>query len=123
LAKLQILDDYYDKFLDGNKPNFCYTGIEGPEENIIRFNNIDPYDNVRYFGSTIKSNEETYLWDIQLQNCGINKKYEKNKVGELTRDIEDKMNDIYFKKGDRPEVKHYPPFKYVPGYYDKFQVK
>ena len=126
--------DNYDK-LNPIKPNYCYTNNSGdtpygyngedeynPEEfkeykHNKMFTNENPYTMTEYKGNIAE--EDEYLWNVTLENCGIAGGYSTEKEEELYGKIEDKMEQIYFGDMKRPDVKHYPPFKYIPEFYSK----
>jgi hypothetical protein len=71
-------------------------------------------------GKIFDINEENkYLWNVMLQNCGIHEKYSKKEEEKLYHKIENKMEDVYFGTMSRSNVDQYPPFKYSPEYYKK----
>ena len=118
LSQIQVMDNIIDRqYLNYNDPNYCYTGQA--DDGIYRFDTYNPYTNTRMklTNDQIKKEEE-YMWNMQLQNCGINEKYTHDNEDKLIKMIEDKMQDIYFNDGDSPNVLHYPPFKYTPEYYE-----
>ena len=94
-------------------PQYCYTGRGGI--NIDNFENFNPY-NYQQFQST--TDESEYLWKIRMDNCGLPYN-EKQSIAERIRMIEDRMKVLYFDGAERTVVSsdHYPPFKYIPGWY------
>lgn len=124
------LDDY-DR-LDPSPPSYCYTnnvgatpyGYEGYDPYVSEED--DEYGGVRQFdginpytleGVESTEEDEEYLWNKMLANCGIDDTYTPEREEELYQKIEAKMDEIYFGDKIRPEVKDYPPFKYTPDYY------
>ena len=128
LSQLQYL--YYPQlniYLTNNIPQLCYTGALGkyPDEeltpNYVRnfYTSNNPYT-MKYMGdlpSNLINQEDSYIWQKRLNNCGINEQYNPNKEQEYLNQIEDKMQGIYFNDGQRVIINEYPPWKYTPEYY------
>jgi len=136
LEFIKYIDQYNE--LSSNVPNYCYTNVvattpydyEGygnPTDNEYKvdygnyqiFLNENPYTlkNLKYDDDRIKE-EDKYLWNMTLQNCGIKEEYKEENQEHYYKMIENKMEDIYFGSGIRPKVLEYPPFKYTPEYYN-----
>ena len=118
-------------------PQYCYTGIhgqwteeEGPISNhVIRFQAEDPYTQLEFYDQITREQrqeEDAYIWQKQLDLCGIPEVYIPERRDELFKMIEDRMQELYYEDAPRPPVRpeDYPPWKYTPEYYtEHFPIK
>ncbi len=125
LAQNQYL--YYpklNKYINNNIPQLCYTGMSYDYGVPVNFNNINnPFTMKNMYGlpKDVIEKENEYIWQMRLNNCGIYEKYNPDKQNEYIKQIEDKMQDIYFNNGKRVVTNDYPPWKYDHNYYQSLE--
>ena len=111
---LKHIDD--DQYLNNSLPQLCYPPDMGDDE--AAYTGDIAYINKRERMTKIPYNEEEkYVWNVTLANCGIDDKYDDENHDRIVKKMEDRMQELYFNDAPRPEPKFLPPFKYTPDYY------